>query len=373
MSYISADFGLVDLLIGRRKVKETFFSQINKIIDWRTIERMLENIYSKGKARTGRQPYAPIVLFRIELMRVWFGLSDGEVEEQVGDRISFTRFAGIPFEQRVPDSTTVCRFRNELVRANAYEALLNEINRQLERQEILIKTGVLVDASITPTPHKPRCPKIYELVAEDRNEEASLQATLFSSAKQARDKEVQAQDVQVVERAQKGVDKEGAWIRKGNKLAYGYKRHCVTDEQGLVLSVETTAANQSDIKHLQTPLEKAKLRDGTPVKADKGYKSAENDKLLADMKLGNHIMQKASKNHPLTEAQKVFNRGVSRVRYRIERTFGSIKCWFGGGIARYWGLAKTHAQHLMEAIAYNLYRSPCLYINNEIAKAQRRA
>jgi IS5 family transposase len=373
MNYITADPGIVDLLISRRKVKETFFSQINALIDWKPIEQMLVRIYSKGKSHTGRQPYAPIVLFRIELMRVWFGLSDGEVEEQVNDRISFTRFAGIPFEQSVPDSTTVCRFRNELVRANAYEALLNEINRQLEQKEILVKTGVLVDASITPTPHKPRGPKIYEVIAEDRNEEATSQATLFSSAKQARDKEAQAQGVPVVPVVQKGVDTEGAWIKKGKRLEYGFKKHCATDEQGLVLSVETTAANESDTKHLQQPLEKAQLKKGTPVKADKGYKSAANDKLLTKMELGNHIMQKARKNHPLTGAQKVFNRGVSRVRYRIERTFGSIKCWFRGGIARYWGLAKTHAQHVMEAIAYNLYRTPMLYINNEIAKAQRRA
>lgn len=45
------------------------------------------------------------------------------------------------------------------------------------------------------------------------------------------------------------------------KLHFGYKRHTVTDENGLVLAEETTAANASDIKHkhLETPLQKAKL------------------------------------------------------------------------------------------------------------------
>ena len=35
-----------------------------------------------------------------------------------------------------------------------------------------------------------------------------------------------------------------------------------------------------------------------------------------------------------------------------------------GGTARYVGLAKTHAQHVMEAIAHNLYRAPGLIVAN---------
>ncbi len=66
----------------------------------------------------------------------------------------------------------------------------------------------------------------------------------------------------------------------------------------------------------------------------------------------------------MTQRQKQVNRGISSVRYRMERAFGSIKRWFGGGIARYVGLAKTHAQHIMEALAYNLYRAPRLAMTN---------
>jgi len=34
-----------------------------------------------------------------------------------------------------------------------------------------------------------------------------------------------------------------------------------------------------------------------------------------------------------------------------------MRRWFRTGLARYVGLAKTHTQHLLEAIAYNLYRA----------------
>ena len=53
-----------------------------------------------------------LFLFKIELLRTWYGLSDGEVEDQVNDPLSFSRFAGLGMEDIVPDSTTVCRFRN---------------------------------------------------------------------------------------------------------------------------------------------------------------------------------------------------------------------------------------------------------------------
>ena len=123
----------IDLLVGQRKVKQTFFSQVDKIIDWNTIRGIIEIAYTKGNKATGRPSYDSLVLFKIELLRTWFGLSDGEVEEQVNDRLSFSRFVGLGLEDVSPDSTTVWRFRNILVEEDLYDMVLNEINRQLEQ------------------------------------------------------------------------------------------------------------------------------------------------------------------------------------------------------------------------------------------------
>jgi IS5 family transposase len=38
----------------------------------------------------------------------------------------------------------------------------------------------------------------------------------------------------------------------------------------------------------------------------------------------------------------------------VERTFGSIKKWFSVWKVRYIVLQKTHTQHVLQAIAYNL-------------------
>lgn len=87
------------------------------------------------------------MLFKTELLRTWYGLSDGEVEEQVNDRLSFSRFVDLGMEDSAPDSTTVCRFRNILVKADLYDRVLDEIKRQqLENRGVVVRHGAIVDA-----------------------------------------------------------------------------------------------------------------------------------------------------------------------------------------------------------------------------------
>lgn len=248
-----------DVFLGQRKVRQTFFSQIDQIIDWNPIRGIIEIAYTKGNKSTGRPSYDSLVLFKTELLRTWYGLSDDEVEELVNDRLSFSRFVGLGLEDRAPDSTTVCRFRNTLVEADLYDTVLNEINRQLEIKGIIVKRGAIVDASITDTPRRPRGRKEYETV-EDRHEE---------------DVRAASEEAMLKEVVKSNVDGEACWVKKMGKLHFCYKRHTVTDENGLVLAEETTAANESGIKHIETPLKKANLPQRTPVYADKGYDSAE--------------------------------------------------------------------------------------------------
>lgn len=76
------------------------------------------------------------------------------------------------------------------------------------------------------------------------------------------------------------------------------------------------------------------------------------------MKLKSRIMYKGTKGKKITKRQQRVNVTINKIRYRFERTFSSIRRWFFGGVVRYMGLAKTHAQYPMETMAYNLYRAP---------------
>jgi len=256
-------------------------------------------------------------------------------------------------DQVSPDHSTISRFRKLMTQEQAYEKLFKEINKQLESHAIIVKTGVLVDASIIDTPLRPKGKAKYN-VAQDREEQPRLAEDI---EKEALSKSIQKQE-------QPSVDTDGAWIKKGGKLRYGYKKHHVTDDEGLVLGVLTTAANVNEIANLEEVLNSADLPKHIPLKADKGYQSKKNTDLLKELELKNHILKKAKKNKPLTVWEKRFNKIIGQTRYRVERTFGSIKLWFRGAIARYRGIEKMHTQNVMEAICYNLYRSPGIVASN---------
>ena len=155
----------------------------------------------------------------------------------------------------------------------------------------------MVDASIVDTPLKPKG-KVKYKIAEDRVPEPRNSEEI--------DKEVHFRKIEKQE--QTSVDTEGAWIKKAGKLRYGYKKHHVTDNEGLVLGVVTTPANLNEITNLEEVLDSADLPEHIPVKADKGYQSKKNKDLLESRKLKNHILKKAKKNIPLSAWEKKFNK-----------------------------------------------------------------
>ena len=251
------------------------------------------------------------------------------------------RFCGLQLEDEVPDHSVVCRFRKALSESGAWEVLLDQINSQLTARGVLVKPGAMdiIDASITPTPRKPEGKSTYALSEEP--------------------------DTPPTKEVKPSVDQEAAWVKKGGKLQYGYKRHCLAEShEGLVLSVHTTAANAHDSPHLENCLRKVRLPKGSRVLADKGYCAKANEVLLHSKGLRSGIQRKAYRKRPLSVWEKHYNKRIGRSRYKIERVFGSIKRWFGRLEARYVGLMKTHGQHVLEAMAYNLYRLPGIILSN---------
>lgn len=339
--------GFADYMVERRKIKQEFFNQIDLLIDWRLISDIINKHYQKGESAVGRPCYEGLILFKMTLLQTWYGLSDYEVEDRVNDSISFGRFVGISLDSTVPDHSVISRFRSELTKKGAYEKLFKAMNKQLEKHKIIVKSGAIVDASIIDTPLKPKGKTRYEM-ATDRSEE--------ERAEQELEKEEQVQVL--IKKEQPGVDTQARWIKKAGKTRYGYKKHHVTDTEGLVIGLLTTPANVNEITNLKDVLATADLPDNIFVYGDKGYRSAKNEEVLKGSKLKSRILHKAKKGQPLTEREILRNKLIGKTRFKVERTFGGIKRWFNSTCARYKGILKMHTQNLMEAIAYNLYRSP---------------
>lgn len=89
-----------------RKIKRTFFAQMNELIDWDPIEKLISDHYKKGKSATGKPSYSGLLLFKMSLLQTWYGLSDYEVEDRVNDSISFGYFCGLTIDNVAPDHST---------------------------------------------------------------------------------------------------------------------------------------------------------------------------------------------------------------------------------------------------------------------------
>ena len=84
------------------------------------------------------------------------------------------------------------------------------------------------------------------------------------------------------------------------------------------------------------------------------------------MNLKSRIQRKAYRNAPLSKWAVSYNQLIGKDRYKLEGVFVSISRCFCGLQARYLGLSKTHGQHVLEGIAYNLYRTPGLLLSNSL-------
>jgi IS5 family transposase len=300
--------GLLDSLMTANPTND-FLERLNRTLDWRPMEKALQAMYP---ATTGRPPCAPLVLFKMSLLQHCYGLSDPQCEELVSDRLSWRRFVDLGLQDKVPDETTLVRFRQRLREHGLHEKLLGLVNRQLEEKGFILKTCTLVDATL----------------------------------------------LQAARRAPSGTDKTGGdgeagYTVKQGQPHYGYKAHTAVDETNtLIREVTLTAANVHDSQEFETVVQ----GDEELVVADKAYWSRKHSDWCEEHGVANGILQKPSRGQPLTERESHWNRIFSVVRCKIEKVYGWWKRSAGYRRVRYVGLARNRLELEFKSICWNLKR-----------------
>ena len=109
------NYSMADALIlhRTRKIKNQFFNQVDTLIDWRPVEKLINKYYKKTSSAVGRPAYKGIILFKICLLQTWYGLSDYEVEDRINDSLSFSRFVGLSSDDLSPRAGWHQRRRRE--------------------------------------------------------------------------------------------------------------------------------------------------------------------------------------------------------------------------------------------------------------------
>ena len=186
-------------------------------------------------------------MFKCLLIGQWHNLSDPKLEESLRVRFDFMLFAGLELHGTVPDETTHCRFRNALVKADIFDALLAEVCRQIEDHGLKVKEAdaAIIDATLIESAAHPRTH--VDAPTEDRAEDENPDdpATVVYSA-----------------------DHDARWIKKGRKSMLGYKGFARCDEEGFVDNVHMTPANVGESPQFGTMIDGAKAQR---VLADKAY------------------------------------------------------------------------------------------------------
>jgi IS5 family transposase len=119
-------------------------------------------------------------------------------------------------------------------------------------------------------------------------------------------------------------DPDAAWIKKGNKSYFGYKGFAVAGgEDGYVKNVHVTAANISEVREFANI--GPRIKSAKHIYCDKGYSSQNNTQLIKGLGFKNSLMEKAQRNKPLRRNQFLFNRLISRTRYKVAQLFGTLK------------------------------------------------
>ena len=79
--------GLGDYEVKYRLKRETFYDKVNKIIDWRKIDKILKKHFKNSKDAVGNPAYPALKMFKIMLEQRWENLRDPQMEFALEDRL----------------------------------------------------------------------------------------------------------------------------------------------------------------------------------------------------------------------------------------------------------------------------------------------
>jgi len=292
---------------GKVTRRERFLAEMDAVIPWKHLNRLIEPHYPK--AGNGTQPMPQERMLRIYFMQQWFNLSDPAMEDSLYDSESMRRFAGIELsEDAIPDETTILRFRHLLEKHYLTQAIFGQIRTLLEQKRLLLKSGTIVDATIIEAP------------PSTKNEEG------------ARDPEMHQ-------------------TKKGKDWHFGMKAHVGTDRRGIVHSLTTTAANASDISQMRQLLHGQERE----VFGDQAYWSESHRQGARARGIRYRVNRRPNPGRPLSRLERRLNRLRSATRARGEHAFHVVKRLWGFTKVRYRGLAKNTARLFAAFALANLY------------------
>jgi transposase, IS5 family len=314
--------------------------QMNKVIDWDRIDKILKKHYKIGFNVEGADAYPPLMLFKCLLLQKWFRIpSDPDLESQINDRISFKMFLKLPFDMPSPDHSTFSRFRKRLSK-KAMIKINSEVFKQFDKEGLSINEGIAIDARLVQSASRPISNNEIKKLKEKKK---SPEGKLDKNGKPLKFSR----------------DSESDWTAIDNEPHYGLKEHASVDvNNGFILTTSMTPASHHESPYLPYCTIYSLHTDQKlkKVYADKGYFGEPNRDFLSLNGIEDGIMRKDTTTAKLTEYEIDRNKKLSKKRYIVEQYFGLSHLHDGAKRARFPTIIKNTIDAMFRQFAFNINR-----------------
>jgi transposase, IS5 family len=319
-----SQISLLDSAFNTRKKHcrtDKLLNNIDKFVNWDNLESICKGMYKDSKR--GRPSLPIIFALKCLVLQYLYNLSDPALEDALIDRLSFQRFLGISFDTEIPDFTTIWRFRERLVKANLLDKIFESVLKQLDKRNIILRKGTLIDATLVQAARKK--------VKQDSEPHQSSQR-----------------------------DHDATGTKKGGKQYFGYKGHIGTDEgSNIIRRVRFTTASVHDSREFNNLI----CGDERSVFADKAYADDNIKRNMRQQDIYYGIMDKGRRGRPkLSKKQKKANNWKKKVRNAVERPFAHFKKHMGYRYVRYVNLKRNELHFTFLCVIHNIRRGIALTV-----------
>lgn len=293
---------------------ESFLTKIEQVVPWDVMVNRIKSSRRVADGGVGRPRTEALRLIKILFLQWLYGLSDPEVEDQIKDRRSFQKFVSISEVSDIPDETTICRFRNELVQVGIQESIFTVTQNMLAQMGFTVKQWSIQDGTIIEAP---------------KGKKRTSWPKAGTSTR----------------------DTDAGFTQKNGRTYHGYKGHIETSEKwDFVMNTTFSSATVHDSQAQDALM----LWEETCLYWDSAYGMSRNkNEWYNELWIETELHEKWKRWNPLTSLQREQNRIKSSIRANVEHPFATLKTRYGNYRVRYRWMLKNAMHWYLACAIFN--------------------
>jgi transposase, IS5 family len=137
--------------LTRRTRKRQFPDAMERALPWAALVALIAPHMPAGQR--GGPPFPVEAMRRIHFMQQWFTLSESAMVKTLHGVPLFRDFAGPgAWDDRLPDETTILRFRHQLEKNDPAPRILQTVNDVLRTKGLMLRVGTVVHVTLIAMP-----------------------------------------------------------------------------------------------------------------------------------------------------------------------------------------------------------------------------